>query len=51
MKVKILLASLLAMVISLSASALEIDLKLHNVTIREAIAALNKMDTLLPFMT
>lgn len=44
MKVKILLASLLAMVISLSASALEIDLKLHNVTIREAIAALNKME-------
>lgn len=44
MKVKILLASLLAVVISLSASALEIDLKLHNVTIREAIAALNKME-------
>lgn len=44
MKVKILLASLLAMVISLSASALEIDLKLHNVTVREAIAALNKME-------
>lgn len=44
MKVKILLASLLAMVISLSASALEIDLKLHNVTVKEAIAALNKME-------
>lgn len=46
MKVKILLASLLAMVISFSASALEIDLKLHNVTVREAIAALNKMEKL-----
>ena len=44
MKVKILLASLLAMVINLSASAMEIDLKLHNVTVKEAIAALNKME-------
>ncbi len=44
MRVKFLLASLLAMVISVYASALEIDLKLHNVTVKEAIAALNKME-------
>ncbi|MGM9738305.1 MAG: TonB-dependent receptor [Candidatus Cryptobacteroides sp.] len=44
MRVKILLASLLALVINYSVSAMQIDLKLNNVTVKEAIAALNKME-------
>ena len=44
MKAKLLFAALLGAVMSLTASAMEIDLKLHNVTVKEAIAALNKIE-------
>lgn len=44
MRVKLLLAALLSTVISLSAYADGINLKLRNVTVKEAVAALNKME-------
>lgn len=44
MKAKLLFAALLGTVMSLTASAMEIDLKLHDVTVKEAIAALNKIE-------